>query len=119
MKLLIDSDLKKELTKPNPIIENVPSPPGGDWFAAGSAIQPSSVDLHIGQIFLPEVKKNKSGSEESPLQSYILDAGHTAVVTTAEKCSLPNNVAGIGFPPDTVSSQGILMTNPGHIDPGY
>lgn len=118
MKLLTDTDLRKELTKPNPIIENVPSSPDG-WAGPKSAIQPSSLDLHIGEIFIPEVKKGKPGSEESPLDEHMLKAGHTAVVGTAEKCALPNDIAGIGFPPDTVSSKGILMTNPGHIDPGY
>jgi len=119
MKLLTDSDLAKELGKKPSIIEGVPLPPGGDWFVSASAVQPSSIDLHIGQIFLPEAKKGKPGHESTPLQSHILEAGHTAVVTTSEAFSLPANIAGIGFPPDSVSSQGILMTNPGHIDPGY
>jgi hypothetical protein len=32
---------------------------------------------------------------------------------------MPGNLAGIGFPPSHVSFKGILMTNPGHVDPGY
>jgi deoxycytidine triphosphate deaminase len=119
MKLLTDKELEKELTKQNPMIEKIPLPPGGDWFAAASAIQPSSIDLHIGQIFLPEKREGKPGSETKPLLKYTLKSGHTAVVITKEFFSLPDDFAGIGFPPDSVSSQGILMTNPGHIDPGY
>lgn len=119
MKLLTDSDLVTEVTKNSPIIEDVPLPPGGNWFANNSAVQPSSIDLHIGQIFLPEMKQGGPGREETPLQTWILQPGHTAVVATKERFVLPNNIAGIGFPPDSVSSQGILMTNPGHIDPGY
>src|SRR5438094_9876722 len=119
MKLLTDNDLAKEVTKKLPIIDNVPPAPGGDWLASNSAVQPSSIDLHVGQIFLPETKEGDPGHENTPLDSYVLEAGHTAVVITRESFSLPNDIAGIGFPPDSVSSQGILMTNPGHIDPGY
>jgi hypothetical protein len=32
---------------------------------------------------------------------------------------MPSNIAGIGFPPSSVSIKGLLMTNPGHVDPGY
>jgi len=32
---------------------------------------------------------------------------------------LPDDVAGFGFPPSRVSFRGLLMTNPGHVDPGY
>src|SRR5574341_452093 len=38
---------------------------------------------------------------------------------TLEEIRLPPELAGIGFPPSTVSFRGLLMTNPGHIDPGY
>jgi dCTP deaminase len=36
-----------------------------------------------------------------------------------EVFNLPPNIAGFGFPPSSVSAGGILMTNPGHVDPGY
>lgn len=32
---------------------------------------------------------------------------------------MPAKLAGIGFPPTSVSAKGVLMTNPGHVDPGF
>jgi dCTP deaminase len=32
---------------------------------------------------------------------------------------MPRNWAAYGFPPSHISGQGLLMTNPGHIDPGF
>lgn len=119
MKLLRDLELKELVTGAHPTIQKVNPPEDGDWFGFNSPVQPSSIDLRIGQIFLPEQQKDAPGGAESPLYEHVLGAGHTAVIRTRECFSLPGNLAGIGFPPDSVSSQGILMTNPGHIDPGY
>src|ERR1044071_7570853 len=117
MKLLTDAELKQRIESSNRIIFGVPEPK--DWFSKDSPIQPSSVDLHIGEIFLPETKKDDPGYETTPLSEHSLEPGHTAVVTTQEEFVLPGNVAGIGFPPSHISFKGILMTNPGHIDAGY
>jgi cell division protein FtsL len=32
---------------------------------------------------------------------------------------LSNDISGIVFPKNTLSKNGIIMTNPGHVDPGY
>jgi dCTP deaminase len=45
--------------------------------------------------------------------------GQTAIVTTLEQLHMPSRLAAIGFPPSHISIRGLLMTNPGHIDPGY
>jgi len=82
-------------------------------------IQPASVDLTIGQIFVPGTPVGKLGSLQKPRQKLSLAQGHTAVVRTKETLALPANIAAFGFPPSSVSLQGLLMTNPGHIDPGY
>ena len=91
----------------------------GDLYAANSRIQPASIDLTIGDIFLPEMKEGKKGSLQNPFHYYSLRSGHTAIVQTKEELELPSNLAAIGFPPSRVSSKGLLMTNPGHVDPGY
>jgi len=90
-----------------------------DWFAAESPVQPASVDLTIGKILLPGTKKEDPGGELNPLAQHILEPGRTAVVTTLEEFKMPPDIVGVGFPPSRVSFQGILMTNPGQIDPGY
>lgn len=117
MSLLKDDELLARILPPDPIIRGIPKP--ADWYSKISPIQPSSIDLHIGNIFLPGTKRDQPGSGMQPLKEHILEPGHTAVVTTVEKLIIPGNIAGIGFPPTSVSSRGILMTNPGHVDPGY
>lgn len=113
------------IAKENPIIEGIPERDKERsnkvyWYRKESPIQPSSIDLHIGNIYIPGKKGKEPGSECCPIAGFSLDSGATAVVVTQEKISLPNNIAGIGFPPSTnMSFKGILMTNPGHIDPGY
>ena len=82
------------------------------WTSKDSAIQASSLDLHIGQIYLPE-------EEGKPKYKYCLKPGQTVVIRTREVLDFPNDIAAIGFPPSTMSGKGILTTNPGHIDPGY
>lgn len=83
-------------------------------------VQPSSIDLCIGEVYVPNVPSGKLGAHDHPYQElYSLEAGKTAVVRTKETCDFPSDIGGIGFPPSHVSAKGILMTNPGHVDPGY
>lgn len=118
MKLLKDKDLYPLLVGlADPIIKNLPL--SADWYSKDSAIQPSSLDLHVGNIYEPGKKKDEKGGESNPLSALILEPGHTAIVGTLEDFNLPDDIAGIAFPPSRISFQGILMTNPGHIDPGY
>jgi deoxycytidine triphosphate deaminase len=100
-----------------PIASNIeiPTPP----FGPQSSIQPSSLDLRIGTIFLPEAPEDEEGGMGSETIEHWLDPGHTAVVSTLEELRLPSHIAGFGFPPTRISANAILMTNPGHIDPGY
>lgn len=123
MTLMVDRELKA-LVAPEP-----PSVPGqrrvmplvsatdpeiGKW---DSKIQPASIDLTIGRILVPVEDDSEDRVHEEP--SLSLEQGETAVVETREYLTLPRTVAAIGFPPATVSRDGLLMTNPGHIDPGY
>ena len=77
----------------------------GDLYSAKSKIQPASIDLTIGDIFLPEMKQNEEGSLQKPLKFHRLGSGHTAIVQTKEKLDLPSDLAAIGFPPTIVSTQ--------------
>jgi len=92
---------------------------GPAQFNRASQVQPCSVDLRIGEIFIPGTPDAKPGSLGTPTESEILLPGGTAVVKTLEECNLPPDIGAIGFPPNTVSAEGILMTNPGHVDPGF
>jgi deoxycytidine triphosphate deaminase len=120
MSLLRDQDLVASMeVKPPavPYAAGVEMP--ADPYASDSPVQGSSIDLRIGHIYLPGKKKKDLGGVENPKSTHSLKTGHTAVVTTKEKLQLPDNIAGIGFPPSSVSFKGLLMTNPGHVDPGY
>ena len=119
MKILNDEELETNIRGKTPYVTGVPEPPGGDWYHKQSAIQPSSIDLHMGNIYVPGTKKEESGGEDNPKEKYILRAGQTAIITTLEELKLPSDISCIAFPPSRVSFQGLLMTNPGHVDPGF
>src|SRR5438093_4661256 len=116
MRLLKDDELHAALVVGGQLI-NIPAP--RDWDERDSPVQPASIDLHVGDIHLPQKQQNEAGGLRRPLAQHPLSPGETVIVTTAEEMRLASNIAGFGFPPSHVSFQGILMTNPGHIDPGY
>lgn len=85
-----------------------------------SLVQPASLDMTVGAIYLPEVPDEQPGSITKPrTDAFHIKPGTTVIVSTAERINLPANVAAMGFPPARVSRDGLLMTNPGHVDPGY
>jgi dCTP deaminase len=79
-----------------------------------------AIDLHVGEIFRPGTDKEKPGSADHPLKLAVtLKEGETALVRTREIFKLDAEHAAFVFPANQVSIQGLLMTNPGHVDPGY
>jgi dCTP deaminase len=114
--LLRDAELKK-LAQAGTALNGLPVP--ADWDSKDSPIQPCSVDLHIGGIYVPGAKPGRPGSAQNPRLHVKLKTGQTAIIVTAETVTLPADIAAVGFPPSHVSGKGLLMTNPGHVDPGY
>lgn len=93
---------------------------GHDHFDRNSPVQPCSLDLKVGKIYLPSARPGQDGSAENPIESHhIVPVGATVVVETAEVFHLPHTIGAFGFPPTSVSNIGILVTNLGHLDPGY
>jgi deoxycytidine triphosphate deaminase len=123
MSLLTDEELIAAITVQPPAVpyvEGVALPSAAaDRYSKDSPVQASSIDLHIGNIYLPGEKEDDLGGAKEPKDNYSLMTGETAVVTTAETLHLPSDIAGFGFPPSGVFFKGLLMTNPGHVDPGY
>ena len=120
MTILNDKELLKRIEPSNgnpPIVEGIKTPT--DWFSESSPIQPSSIDLHIRGIFVPGTPIERRGSEKFPYEKYSLEPGKTVMVDTSETLHMPSDLAGIGLPQSRMAVKGILMTNPGHIDPGY
>lgn len=125
MPLLNDQELV-DLVLTKKIIEGLPDPPSlpnataiEAWYGRDSAIQPSSIDLHIGDILVPNVTADAPGSVAKPKKDFTLQLGQMVVITSLEQLNLPDNIAAFGFPPARLSSRGLLMTNPGHVDPGF
>jgi dCTP deaminase len=115
--ILTDRNIRDLIEKKDGLLTGYDVP--SDWDSKNSLVQPSSVDLHVGAIFRPGVKQGKPGSAGNPKYRISLKTGETAIVETKESINLPPNYAAFGFPPSSVSSLGLLMTNPGHVDPGY
>lgn len=85
-------------------------------------IQPSSVDLTAGQIYVPDcIKKINQASAFSSLAigQCMIEAGETIVIELTEDIQIGKGFGGILLPPNSLTKNGIIMTNPGHIDPGY
>lgn len=89
---------------------------GVDAFRVDAAIQPASLDLTIGDIYVPQKDMDDVLTAQT---GYELPAGHTAVILSKQRIKLCGSLGAFGFPPAEISSRGILMTNPGHIDPGF
>lgn len=85
-------------------------------------IQSSSVDLSVGRIYVPSnVKKINKTKELSDLAigQCSIEAGETIIIELNEDIELSKDIGGILLPPNSLTKNGIIMTNPGHIDPGY
>jgi len=84
-------------------------------------IKSSSVDLTVGRIYEPSDKNVRSHSDLQNLatEDINLESGDTLLIEVDERFNLASDLAGIVFPPNRLSKEGVLMTNPGHIDPGY
>ncbi|WP_454862794.1 dCTP deaminase domain-containing protein [Pseudomonas hormoni] len=114
MSILIDTQLRAKVSKtPSELIDITAS-------SFSPTIRGCSIDLHIGPIYRPGIEAGKEGSATNPHRLPVsLKQGDTAVIETIESFKLDNLHAGFVFPSSRVSIQGLLMTNPGHVDPGY
>ena len=93
-----------------------------DLSNAQCSIQPSSLDLKVGQIFDPpkEMYDDKNLDRwPQALMGLRLLPGHSAIVETQQTLKLSNQISAFGFPPAHLARKALLMTNPGHVDPGY
>lgn len=90
-----------------------------DYTSNASPIQPASLDLHVGKIYVPENGDSPGGINEPLRNSHSLHPGETALIEVNEKLSIPRDMTAIAFPPASMTVNGIIMTNPGIVDPGY
>ncbi len=125
MTLMSDAELLDAI-KDRQIVEGLSGLDGeADPFAQDSPVQPSSVDFTVGRIILPDQHAPRwmgrlfHAATEVDDNDYDLEQGETAVLVTRESFNLPSDIAAITFPPSRVAFQGLIVTNPGHIDPGF
>jgi dCTP deaminase len=121
MRLLVDHEITSALQNPvgNALAYVLDGDPPHATQIGNTQIQPSSLDLTIGKIFIPGTPSNEMGGSNNGKNEHNLDQGHTAVIRTREAIRMGPNRSAIAFPPSRTSLRGLLMTNPGHIDPGY
>lgn len=82
-------------------------------------IKGASLNLKIGKIYVPGTKDEDLGGVFQPFTTFSLKQGATVVLKTSQKINLHANQTGILFPLNQISLKGLLMTNPGHVDPGF
>jgi dCTP deaminase len=121
MRLLVDHEIRAALQNPTGsalayVLEGQPPQPRE---LSASRVRSTSLDLTIGEIFIPDSKPDELGGSNNPKTEHNLKQGHTAVIRTRERLRMGGFRAAIAFPPSHVSLKGLLMTNPGHVDPGY
>lgn len=81
-----------------------------------NSIQACSYDLRVGTVFLDGKILKWATSEQ---QQITIQPGGIISLFTHEELNLPSCVMATAFPMNVWSSQGLLVLNPGHIDPGY
>jgi deoxycytidine triphosphate deaminase len=110
LNLISEAELRDRVLNKKVLVKNL---------SPGAKIRGCSVDLTIGEIYMPGTTEDELGSSKKPQTSVILEQGHTAVIRTYENVALTASQAAVVFPTSSVSLKGLLMTNPGHVDPGY
>ena len=114
MNLLTDGDLRAKVgAQPAELIEGV------DLTTLEQQVHGCAVEIHIGDIFRPGSEQQSPGSATCPRERYSLAEGETAVIRTLEAFKLGTKHTALVLPVGSVSLQGLLMTNPGQVDPGY
>jgi deoxycytidine triphosphate deaminase len=76
-------------------------------------VEACSYDMRVGTIFREGLRV------KGPQGQVILQPGDIVSLFTMEELDLPADIAATAFALNAMSSQGILVLNPGHIDPGY
>jgi deoxycytidine triphosphate deaminase len=118
--LLTDAEIIKAIALSELVLEQANDAGGTSPFNAERCIQPSSIDLSTGKIFLPPPSEIPEPVPEPHGETgFILQPGHTVLVQTEQKITLSTTIAAFGFPPSRLAKNSILMTNPGHVDPGF
>jgi len=82
-----------------------------------ASIQPSSYDLRVGTVFRDGqiIKQDHQRAGEQ----FVIQPGEIVSLLTMEELHLPDDMIAIAFPMNKWSSEGLLVLNPGYVDPGF
>lgn len=81
--------------------------------------QASSYDLRIGTIFKNKKIYSQDFKRKRFTNNIEINPGEIVSILTLEHIEMPNDCVGTVFAMNKFSSSGLLILNPGHIDPGY
>lgn len=118
MSLLSNQELARHLTGPNALVTGIEGPI--DPTAPNSALEAASLRLHAGRMY--HLKRSGGGRNEfvESDSQLILKEGGVAFVLTKEVMNFDARHAGIMTPKSGgIAERGILITNTGHVDPGF
>jgi len=85
--------------------------------AINSSLQACSYDMRIGTVFKDGQIINDSSSQAT--NQFVVKPGEIISIFTWEDIDLPEYVMATAFAINSQSSIGLLVLNPGHIDPGF
>jgi deoxycytidine triphosphate deaminase len=117
MSLLSNTELAKYIFERNEII--IPSEDGDRHFDR-QLLQPASIDITVGEIFIPPKADDDRKEVISFTNHFTLEVGSAVLIRSEQKFKLPSGLGGFVFPKNGhFALKGILITNFGHIDPGF
>lgn len=80
-------------------------------------VQAASYDLAIGTIFRGgQIINGQHVRANDPIE---IAPGEVVTMLTREELHLPSDICGTAYAMNGQSSEGLLVLNPGHVDPGY
>ena len=85
--------------------------------AALDNVEACSYDMRIGTIFYEGQIINAAHARAT--EQIIIQPGAVISMYTEEELDLPPDICGTAFPLNSQSSAGLLVLNPGHVDPGF
>jgi deoxycytidine triphosphate deaminase len=86
---------------------------------AENNFEPCSYDLRMGTAFQHEKIYRKNKSNEGFTNTIVIKPSEIVTFLTLEIIKIPNDCIGTVFAINSLSSTGLLILNPGHIDPGF
>jgi deoxycytidine triphosphate deaminase len=117
MSLLSNTEIRKHIFRDREFLSESAD---GDRHFSLNLLQPASIDVTVGEIFLPPDAGDAHREVIRFRDHHMLSVGSTVLIRTEQSIRLPADIGGFVFPKNGhFALKGILITNFGHIDPGY